>query len=183
MIDESWIEPEFNDIMISDDSCELLEGCVDGLGWRTILRFSLMTANIGSSDLTLGVAANQPDIFHYSSCHDHYHFDEYAQYELRDAEGVVARGHKQAFCLLDSSSWAWRNAFGKFDCANQGISRGFEDLYETGLACQWIDVTDVPPGEYILRASVNYVRPDAAMPLLNERDYDNNVVEVPVTVP
>jgi hypothetical protein len=182
-IDPAWIMPVLTDIMVQDDTCELLEGCVTGVGWRTILRFDLATPNIGSSDLALGIAANAPDVFHFSECHNHYHLDNFAIYELRDAGGVVASGHKQAFCLLDTYSWAWPNAPGKYDCANQGISRGFADLYEADLPCQWIDVTDVPPGDYTLRAHVNPTRSGWALPLLVERDYGNNMVEVPVTLP
>ena len=39
------------------------------------------------------------------------------------------------------------------------------DLYSRHLDCQWIDVTDVPPGIYILRLLVN---PDN---LVLESDY------------
>ena len=45
------------------------------------------------------------------------------------------------------------------------------DLYSRHLDCQWIDVTDVPPGIYILRLLVN---PDN---LVLESDYKNNVVQ------
>lgn len=183
VIDESWIEPVLTDIFVSESTCEYGEGCVGGLGWRTIMRFALTTRNIGSRDLVLGVAANEPYVFHYSDCHSHYHFDEFARYELRDAGGVVATGHKQGFCLLDSYSWAWNNAPGTYDCSNQGISRGHADIYESDLPCQWVDVTDVPPGDYTLRATLNRPRPESALPLLVERDYDNDVVEVPVTLP
>ena len=165
VIDPSWIDPMTNDIMVGRNTCELLEGCVDDVGIRTILRFSLSARNIGSTDLVLGVAANNPDVFHYSGCHDHYHFDNFANYELRDGETVIARGHKQAFCLLDSYSPAWPNAFGKFYCGNQGISRGFADIYEAELPCQWIDITEVPPGDYTLRAEINPVQEGAATAL------------------
>jgi hypothetical protein len=177
------LEPIFTDIFMSDDTCEVLEGCVGGLGWRTVMLFTTATPNIGSRDLALGVPANTPDLFHYSECHDHYHFDEFARYELRDGDTVVATGHKQAFCLLDSTSWAWPLEAGKFDCVNQGVSRGFSDFYEAGLPCQWVDVTDTPPGEYVLRISLNQPRPGHAIPALNERDYSNNVIEVPVVIP
>lgn len=183
VIDPWWIQPVLTDIFVHEGTCELGEGCVGALGWRTLLRFTLAAANIGSRDLVLGVAANQPDVFHYSACHDHYHFDEFATFELRDAGGVVASGFKPGFCLLDSYSWAWQNEPGFYDCANQGISRGFSDLYEAELPCQWIDVTDVPPGDYTLRVSVNQPRLDAALPVLLERDYSNNTVEVAVTIP
>ena len=45
------------------------------------------------------------------------------------------------------------------------------DLYGSYLDCQWIDVTDVPAGKYILRQTVN---PDR---LGVESDYRNNVAE------
>lgn len=185
VIDESWIEPVLTDIFVSEMTCEYAEGCLGGLGWRTIMRFALTVPNIGSRDLVLGVAANEPYVFHYSDCHDHHHFDEFARFELLDSEGatVVATGHKQGFCLLDSYSWAWANEPGTYDCSNQGISRGYADIYEADLPCQWVDVTDVPPGDYVLRATLNQPRPDSALPLLVERRYDNNVVEVPVSVP
>jgi hypothetical protein len=183
IVDPEVLQPLFADIFMSDESCEVLEGCVGGLGWRKVMLFTTATPNIGSRDLALGVPANLPDLFHYSECHDHYHFDEFARYELRDGDTVLTTGHKQAFCLLDTTSWAWPLALGQFDCSNQGVSRGFSDFYESGLPCQWIDVTDTPPGEYVLRISLNQPRPGHAIPALNERDYSNNVFEVAVVIP
>ncbi|MBL9107490.1 MAG: hypothetical protein JNL82_41775 [Myxococcales bacterium] len=85
--------------------------------------------------------------------------------------------------MLDTTSWAWPLEPAKFDCANQGISRGFSDFYDAGLPCQWIDITGVPPGEYTLRISVNNPRPETALPVLNERDYSNNVADAVVSIP
>ncbi|MCY1061645.1 lysyl oxidase family protein [Nannocystis sp. SCPEA4] len=185
IVDDNWISPIFHEIMADADTCEVGEGCLGGLGMRRLMLFTAAMPNIGSADLVMGIPANHPELYHYSACHDHYHFDEFARYELRDSEGqmVVATGHKQAFCMLDTISWAWPLALPRFDCANQGISRGFTDHYEAGLPCQWVDITGLAPGEYVLRISVNQPRPDAALPLLNERVYDNNTIEVPVTVP
>jgi hypothetical protein len=181
--DPKPIEEQFSDIQVFDDTCELLEGCVGGTGWRTILRFTVAVPNIGSRDLALGVPANNPDVFHYSTCHSHHHFDNFAIYQLLDGNDVIASGHKQAFCLEDTISFAWPFELAQFDCANQGISRGFTDFYEDALPCQWIDVTDVNPGDYTLRIELNPTRAGDAYPLLNERDYANNVLEVPVTIP
>lgn len=183
IVDPQFIEPLFTDIFMSDDTCEVLEGCVGGLGWRTVMLFTAAIPNIGSRDVALGVPANLPDLFHYSECHDHYHLDEFARYELLDGDAVVATGHKQAFCLLDTVSWAWPLALGQFDCVNQGVSRGFSDFYESGLPCQWVDVTGLPGGQYTLRISLNPPRPDHAVPVLNERDYSNNVIEAPIAIP
>jgi hypothetical protein len=183
IVDPAWIMPNFTDILITDATCELLEGCVGTTGWRRVMLFAVTTPNIGSADLALGVPANLPELFHYSDCHSHYHFDEYARYELRDGGEVVAVGHKQAFCMLDLYGWAWPFELGKFDCSNQGISRGFLDTYDAGLPCQWIDVTGTPPGDYTLHITLNQPRRDHAFPVLNERDYTNNAIAVPVTIP
>jgi hypothetical protein len=183
IVDLSMLQPLFTDIFISDSTCELLEGCVGGTGWRKVMLFTVATPNIGSADLALGIPANLPELFHYSDCHDHHHFDEFARYELRDGDTVIATGHKQAFCLLDTISWAWPLALPQFDCVNQGISRGFSDFYESGLPCQWVDITDTPAGEYTLRVTLNQPRPDHALPMLVERDHGNNTIEVPITLP
>jgi hypothetical protein len=189
-----FVEPEgmnveIDQILVVNDPqnanyCALLEGCVGGTGVRKVLRFDTQTPNDGSRDLVMGVPSNHPDLFHYSACHDHYHFDGYAEYELLDSQGeTAASGHKQAFCLLDWNSWAWPGDFEKYTCSNQGISAGWRDVYGSYLDCQWIDITDVAPGQYTLRISVNPPRDDTTVAPLIERDYDDNVLEMPVTVP
>lgn len=185
IIDGQWVDPLFHTISVDADTCELFEGCLGGLGNRRLMLFTAATPNVGAVDLVMGIPQNHPELFHYSPCHDHYHFDEFARYELRDSGGamVVANGHKQAFCMLDTVSWAWPLALPVFDCANQGISRGFSDFYDSGLPCQWIDITGVPAGAYTLYIALNQPRPDAALPILIERDYDNNFLEVPVVIP
>ena len=183
IVDSQWIDPIFTQIMVTNNTCELYEGCVGGVGCRMLMLFTAAFPNIGSADLVMGIPANHPELFNYSGCHDHYHFDEFARYELLDGDVVAAKGHKQAFCMLDTTSWAWPNELPKFDCANQGISRGFSDWYDAGLPCQWIDISKVPAGDYTLRIRLNQPRPDTALPILNERDYDNNTAEVAVSIP
>lgn len=172
-------------IWVAPDACTLYEGCVNGTGWRTVLRFDTKTANVGAEDLVLGVPANHPDLYTYSPCHEHHHFDDYAVYTLLDGNQVVASGHKQAFCLLDWESWAWPE-LGEMDqvysCYNQGLSVGWSDTYDAALDCQWIDVTDLAPGDYTLRVEVNLPPPGKTQPTLVERRYDNNMIELPVVV-
>src|SRR6185295_16291740 len=56
------------------------------------------------------------------------------------------------------------------------IQPGRGDIYESNLDCQWIDTTDVPPGEYDLWVLLNTEQ------LLPETDYTNDAGMIPVTV-
>jgi|NorSeaMetagenome_1021524.scaffolds.fasta_scaffold541699_1 hypothetical protein len=40
-----------------------------------------------------------------------------------------------------------------FTCNNMGISPGCSDKYLNTFDCQWIDITDLPDGDYWLTAS------------------------------
>jgi hypothetical protein len=171
---------EFEIKRFDEDSCEVYEGCVNGTGFRRLLRFDTTTPNIGKGDLFLGRPEDVQDIFTYSECHEHYHMDTYADYQLLDLSGnVVAPGHKQAFCLMDFEPWAEGVSFwdAEYHCGNQGISKGFADTYDSYLDCQFVDITDVPAGDYLLRVTLNYEH------LLAESDYTNDVTEVQVTIP
>lgn len=160
----------------NSSSCELLEGCINDSGSRKLLRFDTTTPNTGIGNLHFGEPGEASDLFVWSSCHNHYHFDTYAAYDLRDANGnIVATGHKQAFCLMDFEPWG-ATGRGTYDCGYQGISADWADTYSAYLDCQWVDVTDVPPGEYLLTIRVNHERQVA------EGDYTNNNTSVPVTV-
>jgi hypothetical protein len=160
------------------DSCAIEEGCVVEPGSRRLLRFSTMTPNIGETDLILGDPTGTPG-FEFAPCHGHFHFNGYARYELvNDIGEIVAVGHKQAFCLLDSTPIGIPGAptSTRFHCGFQGLQRGWADIYDAALDCQWVDITDVADGNYLLRISIN---PDQ---VIEESDYENNTIEVPVTV-
>ena len=54
-----------------------------------------------------------------------------------------------------------------------GISAGCGDIYGSGLSCQWIDITDVPDGEYTFVVRTNWDQdPDALGNI--ELSYENN---------
>ncbi len=163
-------------------SCAVVEGCVDGTGDRKLLRFDTVTPNNGPGDVFLGNPVGNPE-FVFSACHNHYHFQEYADYRLLDMGGnIVARGHKQAFCLVDlappSVTGLAGDPRGQFDTCNfQGISAGWADVYHRGLDCQWIDITGVPSGRYILEVQINPAR------VIRENNYSNNVGRAEIVVP
>ncbi|XP_048876940.1 protein-lysine 6-oxidase [Brienomyrus brachyistius] len=137
---------------------------------RMLLRFPQRVKNQGTSDFL----PNRPRYsWEWHSCHQHYHsMDEFSHYDLLEASSQrrVAEGHKASFCLEDSS--CDYGYYRRFACTShtQGLSPGCYDTYNADIDCQWIDITDVKPGNYILKVSVN---PSYQVP---ESDYSNNVV-------
>lgn len=177
---DSWyVSQEY----FAPDACELQDKCIGGPGFRTLLRFDGATINAGTEDLALGSPVGNP-LFEFSACHEHYHLRSYMLLEIVDptthqpirVNGVVVAGHKEAFCLEDDNRKDGVKESSGFDCDNQGITAGWEDVYESSLPCQWVDVTDVPPGMYLLRIQVN---PDQILP---ETNYQNDAAEIPVVI-
>ncbi|NUP08614.1 MAG: hypothetical protein HOW73_21405 [Polyangiaceae bacterium] len=168
---------EIDQYNFQQGSCSFFEGCIGAIGQRRLLRFDLRTPNIGDGDMFLGDPTGNP-LFIYSTCHEHFHFEGYARYRLLDGNGnEVATGHKQAFCLMDVEPFEpGAPDQQKYDCGYQGIQKGWADTYHNQLPCQWVDITDVPAGEYMLEISLN------ADHTLGEKDYTNNLAVVPVTV-
>ena len=161
--------------------CAVVEGCVPAAGTRRLLRFDTATANIGTGDLVLGSPAAGV-CFEFSQCHQHYHFRGFARYTLYQFDGktVAATGHKQSFCLEDVQQYRAAPApdpTTPFTCVNQGLHVGWEDVYPNDIDCQWIDITGVPAGDYLLTVAINTAG------YLPESDYTNDAVTVPITIP
>lgn len=172
----------FDEIEVDAFSCAFLEGCVDGVGRRRIMRFAVATGNVGAEDLVLGDISQLTNEAEYSPCHKHYHYTDYADYRLLQGDAVVRRGHKQAFCLMDTRpmNGVDRDAIGAralYNCRFQGISAGWEDVYGSALDCQWIDITDLSAGTYQLAVEIN------PLGVLKEHRDDNNDGEISVNVP
>ena len=109
----------------------------------------------------------------------HYHIIGFADYELLRQDGsTAAAGHKQAFCLEDIYKYANDNKSSGYACASQGITSGWADSYYKQLSGQWIDITDVPAGDYIVHLEIN-----AAHTFPEGANRYPNVVEAPVHVP
>ena len=63
-----------------------------------------------------------------------------------------------------------------FDCGFQGISVCWADVYFPGLSGQWIDITGVRDGEYVLENEVNDKH------FMTETDYSNNSAAVTIEI-
>jgi hypothetical protein len=120
---------------------------------------------------------------HFHAIHGHYHFDGFAQSVLWaiDSEGnragaaPVATGNKVSFCIATTSinpAYWGQQAFGPdaypapdclepyatsggFDHFKQGMSVGWTDEYNWFLPGQYVEVTGVPDGDYILDTTVD----------------------------
>jgi len=168
--------------LTNNNECLINEGCVGGYGTRDIIRFSTHIRNVGDQDFYVGPPPNSPsqsdqsESWEWDECHNHWHYEGYAEYLLFDANGnQTPIGYKNGFCLIDIEC----DGGGTFTytCSNQGISAGCGDIYGSGLPCQWIDVTDIADGTYSLVVRANWDgSPDANG--LYESTYDNNEAKV-----
>jgi len=57
------------------------------------------------------------------------------------------------------------------------MSVGWSDVYGYDLDCQWLDITDIPPGNYKLVVSVNRYR------VFAENSFENNFGTADVVIP
>ena len=109
--------------------------------------------------------------------HHHWHLQHVAKYSLWNSEKTVevAPAEKVGFCLEDSEHvepgvgpatpvYSDEAPPGRDFCQRfrpnttsvyEGISPGWRDAYTSNLGFQWVDTSDVLPGEYWLREEVN----------------------------
>jgi hypothetical protein len=121
--------------------------------------------------------------------HAHWHLQKLEIYELRDAATgkIVAPDRKTGFCPGDryvvqsGMPRGWNRRLGQLRndlyCGKkqtkaltvlESISPGWADVYKPNLEGQYIDVTGVPAGEYVLVNRVN------SRMRMREAGYDNN---------
>lgn len=157
----------------AEENCLARSAYVPGIrdiDFRVLLRFPQKVKNQGTADFLPLKPRYQWD---WHSCHQHYHsMDAFSNYDLLDiiSGRKVAEGHKASFCLEDTGcDPGFRR---RYACTShtQGLSPGCHDTYAANIDCQWIDITDVPPGNYILQVTVN---PNFHV---LESDFTNNIV-------
>lgn len=166
-----------------EGDCALEEGLVEP-GERTLLRLAVGAMNLGPGDLVIGDPRAHPEWYAWSPCHGHYHFGDFAHYRVWSQEGYAAwaalraaepeapasrlldenawlrdhlrAGHKQGFCIVDAHPLHRFAGYPSFaTCDHQGISAGWQDVYGDGLDGQWVDVTGLPAGSYVLEVELN----------------------------
>lgn len=165
--------------------CSVQEAGIQEGTYRT-LRFTVMTPNIGDADVNIGdpLAHVDPNgdgdfsdgdgLYEFASCHNHFHFRNYATYEILPVRadgslGKAIQAKKRGFCMIDvdplksdetpPQSWVYRSCGTKTRHGNQGISTGWADTYFKWLAGQYFLLNDpnepISPGEYVIRITVN----------------------------
>ncbi len=178
----SWVVVEEDFV---EGQCSVEEGNIP-TGRHRSLRFSVLINNVGDADLFVGDPlkhmdpngdgsyADQDGLFEFASCHAHFHFRNYAKYELLriNADGTVGspvQARKRGFCMLDTTPQKsdasppkgryYMNCGNLTLHGNQGISTGFGDMYVKQLPGQLFLLTDpnepVPPGKYMMRVTAN----------------------------
>lgn len=110
-----------------------------------------------STTVEVGCMAYHPE-------HDHFHINDFANYELKNLSGtVVAESTKVTFCIIDIHR-TWPSLPGSpngphYNMCNrnstQGLSIGWSDEYPSTLAGQYINVTSVTDGDYCLVSTAN----------------------------
>ena len=124
--------------------------------------------------------------FHTAPDHFHWHFEDFAGYDILDANQTsVVKSGKQSFCLaptdpidltLPGAQWqpdriGFFTACGSLESIwiREVMPAGWGDTYFQFISGQSFDVTDLPNGDYFVRVSTN---PNQ---ILKETDYTNNV--------
>jgi hypothetical protein len=168
-----WVVRDEN---LPADYCSVVEGGVTP-GIHRLIRFTVTTPNVGSADIHVGNPADHvaagDGLFEFASCHQHYHFRNYARYELIDPNtGRVWKAAKRGFCMLDTDpnpaylgeapkSPTYKSCGTYTTAGDQGVSHGWSDTYVFTLGGQYfvLDGGDgqpvVPPGQYIIRITAN----------------------------
>jgi hypothetical protein len=163
---------------VEPGSCEIAEGSVNAPGRRRLMYFSIRIPNYGTADMHLGPPERSNPNFNFMNCHGHVHYEGYGQYRLIRPDGcVAATGHKSGFCVMDLLNVTPGATARHYGCGDMGVSVGWADEYGAGTSGQWVDITDVEPGEYLLEATVN---PEYNIP---ESNFANNSVRIRVTIP
>lgn len=101
----------------------------------------------------------------YHPGHDHYHFANFASYQLfqKNPSGVyqpmTKRGTKTSFCVVDSERVQGTRGryYTRCDQTFQGLTVGWADVYTADLPDQWVDLgaSRLADGDYAVRSTAD----------------------------
>ncbi|XP_046751006.1 lysyl oxidase homolog 2-like [Diprion similis] len=142
---------------------------------RRLLRFTARILNAGTADFRPSVPKH---LWEWHMCHMHYHSMEvFATFDIIDSRGNrVAEGHKASFCLEDNQCLPGVEP--RYKCekyGDQGISVNCTDIYRHNIDCQWVDISELDPGQYTMKVAVN---PEFKV---GEMTFDNNAASCQLT--
>jgi len=162
------LEPDravsFRQQVVIDESCEVRDGCAHATGLRSLMGVEFIMRNDGPGPLDLG-SPWKSEMYSYSAC-DQAYIPDLFQAELRNGAGEMVAQNQLATKCIETTN-------GSYTCGIQGIGVGEQSTQPEGT-CNFVDITDVPAGDYTLHVTVN---PEH---LLTESDYDNNAIDLPV---
>lgn len=130
----------------------------------------LVNQQIANSNGTWTDEATNSRMFFAGDGHDHWHVRDLATYELRNTAATIKRtGEKHGFCFFDNYAFktslphapqsAQYRGGGCGDLGDtsvtMGLSVGWGDRYGAKLPSQYIDITGLPSGEYILTVTAD----------------------------
>src|SRR3954469_20889512 len=139
---------------------------------------------IRNADGSTTTRANMGQLIYeeYPGSHDHrhWHYKRFVRYQLRSVSdlSLVRRDNKAGFCLSDAD-YAPDNCGYLQPMAlevNEGLGSDRTDYYNPNLEGQWIDVQDVPPGDYWLVHWVNSAKE------ICESNYANDAAAVKIAL-
>lgn len=103
--------------------------------------------------------------------HNHFHLIAASEYQLwnEDRSTVIGNAQKVGFCLIDTEQIEEiHDAFYTIEDSNycgvdspdateltMGISPGWRDTYEATITLQWVDISNVRPGQYWITSVVD----------------------------
>jgi lysyl oxidase len=129
--------------------------------------------------------------FVWHQAHGHWHYQEFAKYELRrvgadgrpdySSTGLVGVSEKVSFCFVDSDYLGNDDVkpLGYYRACTptvQGISPGWTDIYDRGLPGQQFSLHGLSDGRYAVIIDMDYAN------RLRETNDDDNYVEVTVDI-
>ena len=104
-------------------------------GVRRIVKFSTDVFNQGNKKFDPpNPPQDRPDLYEWAQCHGHYHFQQFAKFELLNLNNqTLIEGQKRSYCAEDShprfEAHPKMPCSGQTSCDVQGISIGWVDSY------------------------------------------------------